>query len=481
MSIQIKAPEGVTWLSWEQIEMSGRARQDFGDLEGLSGSILSKGLLHPPTVSRREDPTAKYPYVLIGGERRMQAMKLLDLPLYPVNVREDMPEHEIRELELIENFHRKAMKWQEQCLLIAKTHRLKVQIASADSQSWGTRETGALLGVSNAHVSHATLIADLILKGDDEVIGASSLYAAYEVLLKRKENQAAALANINLTENSMRAATKVGFIVPADDTGLDDIFDLSDVSLARISDIEPAEPSTRLDFDFNILCRLGECIEIMRGMTAESINHIVTDPPYGIDLTQMTGIKNIDTVEDTHDAEQNISMFEPFLEQAYRLLKPDGFCVFWYDISHHEKHIEIATRMGFSVQRWPLIWQKLHPCLNNAPRKNFTKNMEFAMVCRKSSSCSLVNPQTTSFMIADGNADRKLYDNPFSKPQAVWTFILSAIGRPGQIILDPYMGQASSLRAVINLQMIPMGIEIDPDHFHKGVLNLTRLQQEING
>ena len=103
------------------------------------------------------------------------------------------------------------------------------------------------------------------------------------------------------------------------------------------------------------------------------------------------------------------------------------------------------------------------------------------MVLRKSTSSFLTCPQVTSFVIADGQAERKLYDNPFSKPMAIWKFILEAIAREGQTILDPYMGQASCLRTVINMRMIPMGIEIDLDHYNKGMLHLSKLIDEING
>ena len=103
------------------------------------------------------------------------------------------------------------------------------------------------------------------------------------------------------------------------------------------------------------------------------------------------------------------------------------------------------------------------------------------MVLRKSSSAALTMPQPTSFVVGDGTAERKLYDNPFSKPLVVWKFILDAIAHKGQIIFDPYAGQCSSLRAVINLGMIPMGCEIDEQHYNKGVLNLQKLIKEING
>jgi adenine-specific DNA-methyltransferase len=476
--MKIKYPEDCKLVKWDEVEMTGRSREDFGDLEALAGSILSRGILHPPTVSKLPEGE-RFLYRLVGGERRMQAMKLLGLEEFPVNVREEMPEHELRELEMIENFHRKEMKWQEQCLLVAKTHKLKVHAASADMLSWGTRETGQLLGVSNAHISHATCIAELILAGDDEIIAASSLYAAYEVWLKRKEDHAVSLSLGNMNFNAARAIERTGVITQVSDD-FDSIFDLNDVGTLKGA-LDTATRETKIDINLSALLRHGDCLELLPTLPDECVDHVVTDPPYGIDLTQMTGLKNIETVEDTHEIEQNVSMFEPFLREAFRVLRPSGYCVFWYDLSHHEKLQSIATKVGFKPQRWPLVWQKLHACLNNSPRYNFTKNMEFAMVLRKSSNSFLTAPQITSFVIADGGAERRLYDNPFSKPMAVWKFILEAIAREGQVILDPYMGQASSLRTVVNMRMIPMGMEIDLDHYNRGVLNLTKLINEING
>jgi DNA modification methylase len=198
-------------------------------------------------------------------------------------------------------------------------------------------------------------------------------------------------------------------------------------------------------------------------------------------MDNLSAMKNIDTVVDTHDVEQNISMFEPFLTNAFRLVKQNGYVVFWYDLDHHEKLQTIATAVGFKVQRWPIIWHKLHPCKNASPRINFTKNYEVAMVLRKSVATALVEPQTSSIFACDGQADRKLYDNPFAKPLHAWKSILSAVAYKGQTIFDPFAGQMSCGRACINMGMIPMGIEIDPNHYNKGIMQLTKLIKEING
>lgn len=481
---QFRYPINATLVAWDDIQMDERSRKDFGNLEELALSIQKNGLIHPPTVTKAPPGAAK-PYVLVGGERRMRAMKMLEVPQFPVNIREALEYHEILELELMENFHRKEMLWQEQCILIARTHREKEKVSALDAKTWGVRETGRLLGVSIGHVSHATTLAPKLIAGDAELLAASSMFAAYEILLKRQEDLAMKLATQNLNETASRAVG--GIRTTTDD--VDDIFgeksdDLSafgaDSIDAFAAGVQTSQPTNKLNMDFGKLFMFGDCMQLMSNMADECVDHVVTDPPYGIDLAMMPDIKNIENVVDTHDVEQNVSMFEPFLREAYRLLKPAGYCVFWYDLDHHEKLQALGKSIGFKVQRWPIVWHKLHPCLNNAPRLNFTKNVEFAMVMRKGAAC-LVEPQTSSVFGADGSADRKLYDNPFAKPLAAWKFILNAIAYKGQSIFDPYAGQMSCGRACVNMGLIPMGIEIDENHYNRGLVQLTALQKEING
>lgn len=483
---EFRYPHNSLLIPWDSIEMQDRSRKDFGDLEGLAMSIKKNGLIHPPTVSAGSSSDVRS-WILVGGERRMRAMRLLEVKLFPVNVREMLATHEILELELMENFHRKQMLWQEQCILICKTHREKVRVNSLDAKSWGVRETGYLLGVSAAHVSHATLLTPQLMQGDAELLAASSMFAAYEILLKRQEDLAASLTVANLNERAGRAATVSGIRVTSDD--VDDIFgavlDPIAATFGGTAELDEfigtALPAGKLNLDLISLFALGDCLEIMARMPDACVDHVVTDPPYGIDMANLADMKNIDTVVDTHDVEQNISMFEPFLEQAFRIVKPNGYVVFWYDLDHHEKLQTIARKVGFKVQRWPVIWHKLHPCKNASPRVNFTKNFEVAMVLRKSSASAFVQVQVSCLFSADGTADRKLYDNPFSKPLAAWKFILGAIAYQGQTIYDPYAGQMSCGRACINMGMIPMGCEIDADHYNKGIVQLTKLVKEING
>jgi len=67
---------------------------------------------------------------------------------------------------------------------------------------------------------------------------------------------------------------------------------------------------------------------------------------------------------------------------------------------------------------------------------------------------------------------RKLHPN--QKPVALMTFVLEQIGaKPGDTILDPFMGSGSTGIAATRMGMRFIGIEIDPIHFDIALQRLT--------
>ena len=467
-SIGISYPQQAKLVHLSKINRENRSRQDYGGLAELWQSIKETGLIHPPTLSK----VGPDEYILIAGGRRTAAMELGGLEWIPVIHFGEMAEHEIAELEGIENFQRKNMDWKEIVLWIARVHTLKKDAKALNHEKWGMVETGQLMGVSSSHVSHCYQVRSYIEAGDPEICAAPNIKAAYDILLGRREREAnqllAGVAGIS-------QVTGAGFANAMD---IDALLGEANEDIVIIGNKPKGNVLEQKVFPLSQMLFLGDSMEIMPKLNAGSVDHVVTDIPYGIDVSAMEGLKNIETVAETHEVEQNVSMMLPFLREAYRLLKPDGYCVFWYDLDHHEKLQAWATEVGFHVQRWPLVWHKLHPCQNLAAKKNWTKNVEFAMVCRKGLA-SLTEAQASCIVTADNTLERRLYSNPFAKPAAVWQFIYKAIAYKGQIVFDPFMGQMSSLRCAIDLGLTPMGIEIDKTHYDAGFVAIVEKLKDI--
>lgn len=227
--------------------------------------------------------------------------------------------------------------------------------------------------------------------------------------------------------------------------------------------------------------QLGDSFkDVIPNLPAACFDHIVTDIPYGIDMDNLT-VKGKSDVVDQHEVEANISLMPVFLEQAFRLVKSGGFCVFFMDNEHFKFLLDTAKDIGWKTQDWVLIWVKTHNCRNGAPAFNFTKTYETAMVLRKDEKTVLRKAGPNSVWHGDGYAERKVYNNPFAKPFLLWKeLVFDNIAFPGQSVYDPFWGEGSSSRAAANCGLIPYGSEISPVHYNRGMENMKSVYALIN-
>lgn len=457
-----------------------RARNEkkYGQLDGLKKSIQEIGLIQPIVLAQQGDA-----FLLVAGGRRYRAMKELGVTelhhgttLDPDRLgflfKDEVPDHIRLEAELDENLHRLDMDWIDNALLIYRVHRAKKD----KFPKWGQRQTAELLnnagGVSK--VNYALRAAKALLLSDKEVMACSSLDEANCLFTKRKEDEA-------LAELQRRTMPKAPAPTPvsSDLSGLLGLLsagpspdDLLRVAFPTIKLTEGPDTSTsKVVIPLSTMFRLGDFINVLSSGDI-LCDHIVTDIPYGISMDNFNE-QSISDLRATHDVDQNIEMMSPFLQLAYRCVKPGGFCVFFYDLDHHEKLQAWAKDAGWKVQRWPYIAAKSSQCQNNAAQFNTTKNYEVAMFLRKDEHTVLRKVITTSWKAYDFAAERKLYNNPFAKPFDLWKDIYDAIAFPGQSILDPFCGEMSACRAAANCGLTPFGVELDEGRYNRG-LDLMR-------
>ena len=472
--LSFEYPKACTLVDVSDIIQEGRARSYIRDgyIEELADSIAQVGLVHPPTLSANN--------TLLGGGCRIQAIRLLGSDVIPVIYREEMPSYLIKEAELHENDKRLSMTWQEKVILIHDAHRLRQHEGALQGQPWYQKDTGKLFGQSAASVVNALKLAEYIIKQDNEVLNCEKITDALNILIARAEESAMSeqIKRHGTTVNIKPETRESDIAVVSLESGQDNL------SVLPLTPDTPSVPQPSFEatsFDLGEMFHLGNCIEIMSKMKHGCVDHVVSDIPYGIDVEQMD-IQFKETIANTHEVNQNVDMMPEFLEQSYRLIgTKGGFCVFFYDLDHHEKLMGWAEKVGFEVCHWPYIWVKTHPCQNKSAQYNFTKCTEYAMICRRNGDAptTLIQNWPKNYIMCDAATERKMYSNPFAKPAAVWNDILEHIAFTGQTVLDPYAGQFSSGRAMINNGLKPMMIEIEKYHFIRGVQGAMELLQKI--
>lgn len=511
-------------IPFSSIDEGTRARngKKYGEISVLAKSIQDLGTIHPIVLSRQPDGR----YLLVAGGRRYKALQKLQVdtlwhgstldPAKPGFVfAEEVPQHIRLEAELDENLHRLDCDWIDNCLLVYEVHKAK---KSLNGKAWGHRQTAALLGkgYNVCNVSYALRIAECLRKrgkdADKEIQSCSSMKDAISVLVKRKEDAALAELQARNAEKLKQRKAKSGpssFLdeinIPLggpakpESAALDEVLsllpetrkngDLGGLLSALAGEsgkgskgpqearsasaghpaAQPPSPAARqhpIEVPLSEQFRLGDFRELLNEF--DFYDHIVTDIPYGIDMDNLDE-KMVADVKDEHDVEENLSIMPEFLLRAFNAVRSGGFCVFFYDLDHHEKLQKWALDVGWKVQRWPLIAAKTSPCRNNAAAYNTTKNFEVAMVLRKDEKTVLRSAQPSSYWVGDFAAERKLYNNPFAKPFLLWKWIYDMVAFPGQTVLDPFCGEMSACRAAVNCGLIPYGIEKKEQHFNRGL------------
>jgi len=422
--------------------------------QSIADSIILVGPIQPLVLDEDNN--------LIDGECRYTAYKdILHQVEVPIVRRVKLEQAMKWMIELDANMQRKQMRWQDITLGIAAVHERESKMAAERKEQWGLRATGILVKQSHSYVQTCLIVAEHLKKQDPEICEAKNLEAAKQVLLLRKEQAltlAAAKLSGAITVPQPRAPKPSGII----NISLGDVTvpqkEVIHTTVEQIKAMNIVPLSDRL---FN-----KDCTVFMKSeMAPESVDAIITDIPYGIDMDLLEDMQGIDMMRSTHDVDQNVEQMKPFLEGAYRVLKPNTYLFFFYAQQHQEKLATWGREVGFKVLDWNLLWLKPHSCKNNAPHQNHTKSYEPVMVMKKGSPV-LAKPMTKCHMEVDGMPDKRMQSNPFAKPlEFIDKMILDPILIPGMTILDPFAGEGSILRACIYRGCKILGCELDEQRF----------------
>ena len=175
----------------------------------------------------------------------------------------------------------------------------------------------------------------------------------------------------------------------------------------------------------------GDCLEVMRGMDAGSVDAVITDPPYGIGFAaqptkwqRRAGMK---------PRAWDNSM--PNLKWILALEKPT---VIWG-----------GNYFDLPVSRCWLAWAKpdAPPSMGNVELAwtNFDKPAKHI-----------------THSISATNAER--VGHPTQKPLRVMRWVIDNFTRPGDLILDPFTGSGTTGVACVQTGRRFIGIEIDPGY-----------------
>jgi len=212
-----------------------------------------------------------------------------------------------------------------------------------------------------------------------------------------------------------------------------------------------------------IKLHLGDCIEFMRTLPSNSIDLIVTDPPYkvitggrnnGLNHKRPKGI-----LFENKDLMKSIPKFSDWLPECYRVLKDGTHAYFMVNLANLFDMQQAIVNAGFKIHNL-LVWQKN----NNTPSQYYMKNCEYIIFARKGAA-KWINDIGGSKTVHQFNNVLGGKLHPTEKPIDLMQFYIENSSNSGDVILDPFMGSGSTAIATLNTNRNFIGCELDSEYF----------------
>lgn len=460
-----------------QVDEGDRGRTEYNKVEELSQSIHDNGLIQPIVLVPFLGPGGLHAhlYGLDAGGRRLRALKMLghtklyhattsdpERPGFVLKGEDQSTPLKRLFTEIAENLDREDLPWRDEVALYTKAWRLTKHDADSRGEQILMRDFGASLGVTYANLQAAVIVHDDVIAHPERYKDCTGIRNAYAIKLKHEAQELTKLQALR----SIKAQPIQGTIVLSEDPKVQ-------------AQSEPEREAITIPLTSNYYNH--DALEWMDGIMGESFDHIITDPDYGVAIERLeASVAAASSGVHQSSVDQSLADMKRFIVSSWRLLRPQGFLVFWYDLDHHEKLQRMATDVGFAVQRWPLIWYKTDYRSNSAPQFNFTKNIEYAMICRKPNAVLVKAQNSSVYQCAASSVARDL-GHPFAKPFELWYWIFSAVAIKGQTFYDPFVGRGSSAIAGVKWGLRPIGSETNPDHYHGLLHNLQTFYRKELG
>ena len=191
----------------------------------------------------------------------------------------------------------------------------------------------------------------------------------------------------------------------------------------------------------------GDCVQLMAALPAESVDFVLTDPPYLVRYRSRDGRT---VANDDRD-----DWLKPAFAQMYRLMKPRSFAVSFYGWTRVDLFFDAWKAAGFSVVGH-LVFRKRYA----SSARFLAYHHEQAFLLAKGD----VTPPTSPLpdVLDFQYTGNRLH--PTQKPVESLVPLVRTFCRAGGLVLDPFCGSGSSLVAARDAGCSYLGIELDERH-----------------
>jgi DNA modification methylase len=224
---------------------------------------------------------------------------------------------------------------------------------------------------------------------------------------------------------------------------------------------------------------VGDCCEVLAALPRESVDLVLTDPPYNIGIDYGSGKKADRRVDYWQWCRQWIWLCD-------HVLKPQG-SIWIISGQEHGAEIDISLRLqGFSVRN-RITWHETFgvQCQRKFARtsrpiyyavkddRNFTFNREAVTVPsdrqtkygdRRAAPGGKVMGDVWQINRVCGTFKERVAGVPTQLPSELVARIIGVSSNPGDVVLDPFAGSGTTLAVAKQMGRKATGIELNPEY-----------------
>ena len=232
-----------------------------------------------------------------------------------------------------------------------------------------------------------------------------------------------------------------------------------------------------------------DCVEGMKQIADNSIDLIVTDPPYDVNynkkseiLKKMDGRRDKQIERDKTYIEWS-SDYNSLSNELFRVLKQNSHCYIFCGDKQITKWVNSMVQSGFKEPQI-LVWYKNKPSFDLTHGHKFLENKEFILFFQKGwkklNTYKVERHLFRSVLNFDCSSDTKYH--ACAKPINLISFLCKLSSNKGDVCLDLFCGSGNHLISFIRLERNYIGFEVS-SVYHQQILkriNYETKQTKLN-
>ena len=222
--------------------------------------------------------------------------------------------------------------------------------------------------------------------------------------------------------------------------------------------------------DIKLYC--DDCLNIMKQIENESIDLIVTDPPYLIKYkTNRRKNKNHDFCSEILN-DDNEQLIIDYIRECYRILKNNTAMYMFCNCDKVDFFKQELENAGFKIKNM-IIWVKNNWTAGDL-KAQFGKQYEIIFLVNKGRKCFNGKRITDVWMFDRISGKKQLHQN--QKPVDLLKQCILKHSDENDIIFDGFMGSGSTGVACIETNRKFIGVELDKKYFEIAKERIEKLK-----